>query len=171
MAERIQTMTFEDDGKIPNNAALPLILYRNVLPEASDRATACRSLFEAHGWGGAWVNGVFAYHHYHSTAHEVMGVTGGRARLRFGGEYGETVRVDTGDVVVIPAGVGHCRVEASPDFQVVGAYPDGQNWDLRTTDPDERAQAIENIRQVPLPHQDPVMGEEGPLITHWHDAS
>jgi uncharacterized protein YjlB len=89
------------------------------------------------------------------------------ARIAFGGEAGVTVEVGAGDVVVIPAGVGHCNLGSSRDFLVVGAYPRGQSWDLRTGEPDERPGVLENIRKVPLPEKDPVFGNKGPLTKHW----
>ncbi|NDJ84607.1 MAG: hypothetical protein GYB66_01865, partial [Chloroflexi bacterium] len=121
----VHTMHFEDDGRIPNNPGLPLVLYRGALVTTGNplKAEACRSLFRHNGWGGIWVNGVFPYHHYHSTAHEVLGVTSGTADIKFGGEHGDIVRLQASDVVIIPAGVGHCNVDSSPDFRVVGAYP------------------------------------------------
>lgn len=163
----IQTLMFEDDGRIPNNPKLPLLVYPGALPAASDSTVACRQLFEKNGWKGTWVNGVYSYHHYHSTAHEVLGVVGGSASVQFGGPEGETIKVQAGDVVVIPAGVGHCNKGASADFRVVGAYPKGQHWDLRTGEPGERPEILDNINQVPLPATDPVSGEDGPLVKIW----
>ncbi len=164
--EQVQTLQFEDDGRIPNNPDLPLLLYTQVLPE-TNRLEACKSLFERNGWGGMWVNGIFSYHHYHSTAHEVLGIVGGSASVQFGGEQGQTVQVQAGDVVVIPAGVGHCNLQSSADFITVGAYPAGQNWDLCTGKPDERPQVLDNIQRVPLPRLDPMYGSGGPLLDIW----
>lgn len=50
---------------------------------------------------------------------------------------------------------------------MVGAYPRGQSWDLRTGEPGERPEVLENIRRVPLPETDPLFGENGPLAEHW----
>src|SRR5215210_2204168 len=86
-------------------------------------SSRCKELLVQHGWGGAWVNGVFSYHHYHSTSHEVVAVVGREARLTFGGPEGETVEVEAGDAVVIPTGVGHCNEGSSSSFSVIGAYP------------------------------------------------
>jgi uncharacterized protein YjlB len=164
---RVQAYLFEDDGRIPNNPDLPLLLYPGVLPTSTELPSECEVLFGENRWGGSWRNGVFPYHHYHSTAHEVLGVVRGSARIAFGGEAGMTVEVGAGDVVVLPAGVGHRNAGASSDFLVVGAYPRGQSWDLRTGEPDERPEVLENIRNVPLPEADPVFGKERPLLEHW----
>jgi uncharacterized protein YjlB len=151
-----EAFTFADDGSIPNNA-LPLLLYRAALPADAGPATLER-LFASHGWGGMWRNGIYAFHHFHSTAHEVLGIAAGRARVRFGGPDGQSVDVRAGDIVVIPAGLGHLNEGASPDLLVVGAYPKGQRADLRRGDPGEHAKMLRNIAAVPLPAQDPVTG-------------
>jgi uncharacterized protein YjlB len=165
--EQVKLLRFDDDGSIPNHPTLPLIVYPGALPQQSS-ASYLEELFERNQWSGAWVNGVFSYHHYHSTAHEVLGVAGGSATIQFGGEQGEAIQVQIGDIVVIPAGVGHRKQEASTDFRVVGAYPAGQDWDLCTGKPEERPQVLQNIRQVPLPQADPVYGQQGPLLKAWH---
>ncbi len=114
------------------------------------------------------MNGVFPYHHYHSTSHEVLCVIRGSASIAFGGPEGEVVEVEAGDVVVIPAGVGHKNEGSSGDFSVVGAYPRGQeSYDLRTGEAGERPEVLENIRSVPLPEADPLFGEGGPLLWRW----
>jgi uncharacterized protein YjlB len=163
----VQAHLFEDDGRIPNNPDLPLLVYPGALPASDDLPSECEALFRENGWGGTWRDGVFPYHHYHSTTHEVLGIVRGSARIAFGGEAGVTVEVEAGDVVVIPAGVGHRNLESSRDFLVIGAYPRGQSWDLCTGEPGERPQVLENIRKVPLPDADPVFGDRGPLLEHW----
>lgn len=84
---------FEDDGSIPNNPNLPLLLYPGALEEQDLSPSRAKELLAQNGWGGAWVNGVFPYHHYHSTSHEVLAVVGGSASITFGGPKGETVEV------------------------------------------------------------------------------
>ncbi|MCF3972172.1 cupin [Paracoccus salsus] len=86
--------------------------------------------FAANGWTGTWRNGVFDWHHYHRTTHEVLGCYAGWADIQLGGERGETHRIEAGDVVVIPAGLAHKRREGSDDFRVVGAYPGGGSPDM-----------------------------------------
>src|ERR1700742_335648 len=95
------TFTFADDGVIPNSR-LPLLIYRAAVP--ADPA-AIEDLFARNHWPPAWRNGVHPFHHFHSTAHEALGVARGEARVLFGGPSGQVLTVQAGDVVVIPAGV------------------------------------------------------------------
>ena len=160
-----ETHFFEDDGGIPNSK-LPVLVYHDVA-DARD-AGSCERLFASNGWLGAWRNGIFSYHHFHSTAHEVLGVVSGSARVMLGGPGGRQFEVGVGDVLVLPAGTGHCNQGSSGDLLVVGAYPDGMSWDLRRGDPGEHEEVLANIRAVPLPKADPVAGPEGQLAETWH---
>jgi uncharacterized protein YjlB len=162
-----ETHSFEDDGGIPNSA-LPVLIYHDVA-EARD-ATTCESLFARHGWLGAWRDGIFSFHHFHSTAHEVLGIVAGSAAVVLGGPRGRRFEVRSGDVIVLPAGTGHCNAGSSGDLLVVGAYPDGMDWDIRRGDPAEHDEAVANVRAVPLPGADPVHGVDGPLTGLWRAA-
>jgi uncharacterized protein YjlB len=166
----IETYRFADDGTVPNNPALPLVVYRGALAESSDRAADCERLFARNGWPDAWRNGIYAHHHYHSTAHEVLGIAAGTARVRLGGEAGQSVELRAGDVVVIPAGVAHKRESASPDLLVIGAYPRGQNPDLCRAEAAAHDRALGHIAAVPLPGADPVTGRPDPLLECWRGA-
>ena len=156
-----------DDGVFPNSG-LPLLVYRGAvrLPE-HDPAAAFEQLFAANGWEGSWRDGIYPYHHYHSTAHEVLGVYRGSARVQLGGERGVVQEVHPGDVIIIPAGVAHKNLGSTADFGVVGAYPEGQDWDMNYGRPGERPWADGNTARVPLPKADPVYGPDGPLTMHW----
>ncbi|MCR0983464.1 cupin domain-containing protein [Roseomonas populi] len=149
---------FAPDGGIPNSR-LPLVVWRGAL--GADAGAIARH-FAGHGWSNAWTDGVFGYHHFHSNAHEVLGVSRGTARVRFGGPSGEVVELRAGDALVIPAGVGHCREWASDDFEVVGAYPGGADYDIRRGDPAEAAEVARRIAAVPLPAGNPVDGRAMP---------
>ena len=150
-APTIEEELFVNDGSVPNNPWLPLIVYRGALQIGAEAAEACMALFERNGWGGAWRKGIYAHHHYHSTAHEVLGVTCGSVRVRLGGERGKTVVLRAGDVVVVPAGVAHKSEGASPDLVVVGAYPQGQRPDTRTPGASDHESAVARVAAVPLP--------------------
>ncbi len=157
-----------DDGTVPNNERLPLLLYRGASADGDPvDADTLVTRFARCGWGDAWINGIYDFHHYHATAHEVLGIARGTARVQLGGPAGPMVDLRAGDVMVIPAGVGHCRQSASADLSVVGAYPRGQVADLRRATPADRAFAIARIRRVALPESDPLHGPAGPLTQLW----
>jgi len=157
-----------DDGVFPNSR-LPLVVFKQAFTLGDDPAEQIEQAFRANGWRGGWRDGIYGYHHYHSTAHEVLGIYRGTARVRLGGPQGVTLEVHPGDVIVIPAGVAHKNLGQSQGFAVVGAYPDGQQWDLNTGRPDERPAADHRIARVPLPRTDPVAGPAGPLLQLWTD--
>ncbi|MFZ1993221.1 MAG: cupin domain-containing protein [Solirubrobacteraceae bacterium] len=160
-----ETVTFAGDGSIPNSA-LPVLVYHG-LELASDPVAAERA-FTANGWRGAWRDGIYSFHHFHSTAHEVLAVVAGHAAVRLGGPEGGTFEVGRGDVLVLPAGTGHRNEGSSGDLLVVGAYPGGMSWDLRRGDPDEYDEVRANIDAVPLPATDPVGGAGGALTRLWN---
>src|SRR3954447_12563474 len=151
------------NGWVPNNELLPVVLYRAALhADRADPAAAFEEIFEKNGWPAQWRDGAYDFHHYHSTAHEVLGFARGHARLILGGEGGHQLEVRAGDVAVLPTGTGHCKVEASSDFLVVGAYPPDQQWDICRTAPP--VEAVSRMQQLPFPHSDPVEGANGVLL-------
>jgi uncharacterized protein YjlB len=84
----VQTHLLEDDGTIPNSV-LPLLVYPGIVDVgAGNSAEAFENLFQGNGWDRSWRNGIFAYRHYHSTAHEVLGIARGTAKVEFGGPRG-----------------------------------------------------------------------------------
>jgi uncharacterized protein YjlB len=159
-----EKLLFADDGVFPNSG-LPVLIYRGVL--ATPDAAAFERMFEANGWSSSWRNGLYSVHHYHSTAHEVLGLYGGRVNARLGGERGRSVTLAAGDVIVIPAGVAHKNDGASADFRVVGAYPVGTSPDMQYGKPGERPGTDRNITRVGLPAGDPVRGGGGAIAPLW----
>ena len=166
--ERFQTFLFTDAGAIPNHPRFPLIWWRGALP-ADPGPEAFESLFTRHGWGQTWRNGIFTYPHFHSTSHEVLGIARGSVRVRLGGTTGVEVDLQGGDVVLIPAGVGHQNLHASADLLVVGAYPPDANVDL-LRDATGDAALRRRIAALPAPPSDPVEGRPGRVAAIWASA-
>ena len=162
--ENSQFYRFEDDGVIPNNPSLEVIVYPAAFKENTQEI---EEVFNRHDWTNSWTGGVFEYHHYHSNTHEVLGVLSGTATLQIGGEQGKALDVAAGDVILLPAGTGHKKLDASSDFEIVGAYPGGVSYNLKTGEPGERPYVLEDIQNTPLPKMDPVFGDSGPVIENW----
>ncbi len=157
---------FKDDGSIPNSK-YPMLLYHNAFSERGDKAAAwLEQRFSGNDWSNSWRNGIFSFHHYHSITHEVLGIYSGSALLHMGGEQGKKLTIQAGDIIVIPAGVGHKNLE-SEDLGVVGAYPGGMMYDMNYGKAGERPQADKNISAVPIPGADPLMGTKNGLVDIW----
>ncbi len=162
-----ELLHFTDDGSIPNSR-YPLIVYRNAFSERDKNgARWLEETFASNNWTNSWRNGVFSYHHYHSITHEVLGIYSGSALLHLGGEKGQKVNVQAGDILIIPAGVGHKNLGDKDNFGVVGAYPDGRDYDIKRGDAGDRPQVIQNIAAVPMPSLDPIYGKGKGLTILW----
>ena len=138
-AVEVRALHFADDGTVPNNPVLPMLLMRGAIaPGASPEAIAVR--LEASGWGGTWV--------------WLAGVP-----------LPPLPPERAGDVVVLPAGTGHRQLEASADFAVVGAYPPGQEAyeTVRAEQPHDPT-TLDRIAAVARPRTDPIYGADGPLM-------
>ena len=157
------------NAQFPNNNHLPLMLLQGafVFKDDLDPALIERT-FAKNKWTGSWRNGLYPFHHYHSTAHEALGIYSGSVRVQFGGEEGIKVVAEAGDVLILPAGLAHKNLWSSHDFRVVGAYPSGTAWDMNYGKEGERPVTDENIARVPLPAADPVYGVNGILVKTWN---
>ena len=131
------TFRFRDDGVIPNNARLPLGIYRTPvrLPETLDPAAIFEELFARNGWAihGATVSTTMS--------------TITRVSTRCWVSRGRVVELKAGDVAILPAGTGHQALSASRDFLVVGAYPPAGKYDECRGTAQEHARALVTIRR------------------------
>jgi len=161
---------FEDDGIVPNNP-LPLILYQGIVSNLDPGRSLGRymdDVFDRNHWQGSWWDGIFPFHHYHSIAHEVLGVYEGNAEVMLGGPKGKVFNIRYGDIVIIPAGVAHKKINASNNFGVIGAYPDGMPYDMKYCKAEERPEADQQIAKVPIPVRDPLFGNDpNAIFDYW----
>jgi uncharacterized protein YjlB len=158
---RIQKLHFPKPADVPNSA-LPVLILRGVLSlHAARKAAGFRRRFKENGWTGLWTGTIYDYTHFHSNAHEVLGIAEGNVALRIGGEAGSLFQLKAGDMIVIPAGVGHRRIGGDDGLKVIGAYPRGQShYDMK------RQGSV--MPRVALPETDPFFGADGPLVKAWH---
>lgn len=162
----------EDDGTFPNSG-LFILIYKNAIQfdensgSEKDAARVIEEIFKKNNWRNSWKNGIYDYQHYHSNTHEVLGVYRGSTTVQLGGEKGIAEKLEKGDIIIIPAGVAHKNITPGNNFKCVGAYPDGIDYDIKKGKPNERPKADENIKEVPLPENDPVYGNPGPLFKNW----
>ena len=168
MNVEIKTLQLQGNDNFPNNPELPVLLYKNVFDfNENDPASTIEKILRENNWGGSWRNGIYSFHHYHSTAHEALGVYGGWADVQLGGPESDIVRIEKGDLVILPVGTSHKKIDSGDGFAVVGAYPDGQTWDMNYGKPEELEKARANILKVKLPSKDPVFGVNGKMFEYW----
>lgn len=168
----VQTFLFGADHEVPNNARLPVVYYPAALDLLRERdpARSFEVLFARNRWTGSWRNGIYPFRHFHPSAHEVLGLARGQARVELGGTGGRLVALRAGDVVVLPAGTAHRKVDATSDLLVVGAYPEGSCVDQRRAGEADIVEACAKAAAVALPARDPVHGGSGPLVGLWRSA-
>jgi uncharacterized protein YjlB len=158
-------LKFEDDGVIPNSK-FPVVVYSQVA-DVRNMSDWLERRFALNGWTNNWRDVVLTYDHFHSTTHEVLGIGKGEVTLQIGGTKGIQLRARAGDVIILPAGVGHYSFPQNEAYEVVGGYPDGRSWDMCTGKEKERGEILQRISKVPLPFKDPVYGESGELPACW----
>ena len=158
----------KDDGQFPNSD-LPVLLYKQAvrLPLVF-KGRAIIKILRRHHWTNSWRSGVYAYHHYHSNTHEVMAVIRGNTTLQLGGKRGVRVKIEEGDVILIPAGVAHKNLRGEKDAICIGGYPRGKDYDMNYGKKEERPAADRQIEKVQMPALDPVTGKKDPMRMIWN---
>ena len=105
--------------------------------------------------------------HYHSTTHEVIGIKSGEVTLILGDSVGKSIAMKAGDLIIIPASVGHYSSINQLAYEAVGGYPNGTEWDMIFNEKDKHEFAMETIRKIPIPQTDPLLGSIGLLFEFW----
>lgn len=167
MKYKIQKYYIKDNGAFPNSV-LPVVHYMGILHlPMFFPSRHILQLFQRNGWTNNWKDGIYTFHHYHSTTHEAMGVCKGQTTVRLGGEKGPEVVIGKGDVLIIPAGVAHKNMGGERQVICIGGYPGGREYDMNYGKPAERPQADANIAALPVPATDPVLGADKGVNKFW----
>jgi uncharacterized protein YjlB len=156
-------------GNFPNSN-FPVLVYKKALlfaKEETEAGAIAEEVFRKNDWGNTWLNGIYDFHHFHSNTHEALAIACGNVEVILGGLEGRKVAMHAGDVIVIPAGVAHKRIFASPDFLCVGGYPRGKDYDICRGKENEFEAALKTTQQIPAPDTDPVYGKEGFIKKYW----
>ncbi|OAL53980.1 hypothetical protein IQ07DRAFT_619221 [Pyrenochaeta sp. DS3sAY3a] len=158
------------------NSELPVLIYRNCLPSPHSEETTTKFL-ESNGWiyKGTW--GHIPVRHFHPNTHECYGVFRGSSTLLLGCGHNDTsggkeVKVQAGDVIVLPAGTAHSSILSSKDYTYIGVYPKGApRWRNEFGKTEVIGDSLrKEISSVGTPLQDPVNGVSGPLTKLWSQS-
>lgn len=166
---RVSSHQIPAHNRLPNTSIQqkPLLIYHSAFrPHVSAPAVESH-LCKVDVVTPQWRYTMYKTTHFHSTAHEILCVVSGKAKVCFGGEDNPArveATVGTGDVMIIPAGVGHRLLEnLDGEFSMVGSYPKGQSWDMCYGWEGEE-HTVEAMKALPWFDRDPVYGEEGPAL-------
>ncbi|CAK7563979.1 MAG: hypothetical protein SEPTF4163_001862 [Sporothrix epigloea] len=173
MALEPETYYLKRNQHAPNNA-FPVLVYRQCLPlpVSEEKTTA---FLEAHAWEkkGTW--GHIGVRHFHPNVHECYGVIAGESTMLVGcgsddpDDSGQEIELSVGDVIVLPAGTGHCNLQSTKNYLYVGVYPSGgpmYKAELGKEGADVAALRRE-VDSVAMPLEDPVSGKDGALLKLW----
>lgn len=153
---------------IPNTSiqSKPLVIYHSAFKEAG--ASEIEShLKSVRVVSPQWRYTMYSETHFHSSAHEVLSISSGSAKCCFGGEQSPDrveLVLEKGDVIIVPAGVGHRLLEDHGSFEMVGSYPIGKNWDMCYGRAGEEGK-LKAIEKLGWFTRDPVYGDEGPTLS------
>lgn len=168
----VKPIYLKEEEPYPNNT-LPVLYFENVLTGALEDGYTGEDvlqLFINNGYTNGWKGGIMNRHHFHSTAHEALACTAGEVRVQLGGENGEMLTIRKGDVVLLPAGTAHKKLEATEEHVIVGAYPlNDSDYDFQYGDASDYEAIKESIQNVKIPDTDPVTGAPGNIQQYWNN--
>ena len=159
----------KENHPFPNNP-LPVLYYPSEvesLIEMPNSEQNVLALFGINGYSNGWVNGIFPFHHFHANTHEVLACTAGEAAIQLGGPDTPIYTFSKGDVLLLPAGTAHKNIQASEDFKIVGAYPDGLEPDMQKGEAGDYENIKRMLASVAKPDKDPLEGNDGAVHEYW----
>ena len=128
---------YAPDGTVVNSR-LPLLVYRNAVqggPDGDLVAAMKQTFVQRNDWLNYWTeHSVYPYPHFHSTAHEVLGVVrtmplrlggaGAGANTLLGRRHNMSPHMRPAHGV--PGGAAH-QARRQENVMMVGGYPEGHN--------------------------------------------
>lgn len=85
--------------RLPQTRGSRFLVYRGLSP-ARDVSPPRRNSPATAGTP-RWRDGIFGYHDFHSTAHELLAIVAGPAQLTLGGQHGRSLPGDRAAVLVL----------------------------------------------------------------------
>lgn len=166
----VDTIYISENRPFPNHT-FPVLYYENVLTDVLGEEYTPEdvlALFERNGYTDGWVNIIMERHHFHSTAHEALACTRGEVRVQLGGPHGKMLTFRKGDVLLLPAGTSHKKLDGTENCQVVGAYPPHSiKKDFQYGEDHVYDEMKDNIANVEKPLTDPVTGSPAHIDKYW----
>jgi uncharacterized protein YjlB len=142
----IYRMFLQPQSDFPNNPHHPLLQLKGAFPFPHSTTTKPElhghKLLTQAGWTSPWIWGIYPFHHYHTTAWELVVCLHGEAQVQLGGsDTGPIVDITKGDIVLTPPGVAHKQLKASEGFVLMGSHPaaSGTHVDIVKGPPTEPA--------------------------------
>jgi uncharacterized protein YjlB len=146
-----------DNGTVPNNMHHPLFLFKSIFLGSQQEGE--RVITDGGSWTRPWVWGIFPYHHFHSTAWELLLCVKGQADVQLGGESGPHVSIEQGDLILIPPGFAHKQLRSNGGVTLLGAYPTaGCSGPVDTLRGAPNQDEKDNIVSCVPPETEPVLG-------------
>lgn len=165
----VQEIYANENRPFPNNS-LPILYYKNALKDSLEESYTAQDvldLFASNGYTNGWINGIHTDHHFHSNTHEVLACVESEGRVQLGGTDGDVFPFRKGDILLLPAGVAHQKVDAEQGFRVVGAYPDDLSPDMQMGNADDYEAIRSRVANVDKPKTDPLTGSPGAVDEYW----
>lgn len=168
----VEPIFLDENEPFPNNP-LPVLYYENVLESVFGEDFSgddVLELFKNNGFVNGWTGGILDRHHFHSNAHEALACSAGELRVQLGGPQGRMFTIRKGDVLLLPAGTAHKKLEATEEHEIIGAYPlNDSEYDMQYGDADNYEAIKESIANVAMPHTDPVTGSPSHIEEYWNN--
>jgi len=156
-SHKLSRVFLQADGTFPNNPDHPVMMVLAAFHGTTAQAQAL--LTGGNQWTSPWIWGIYPFHHYHSTAWELLLCIDGQADIQLGGPSGPELSVTKGDWMLIPPGVAHKQLRDNGHFNLLGSYPmEGCSGPVDTLKGSPTQEQVVNMQACAAPQKAPIMG-------------